>query len=172
MKNRNDDIVLKPIGIIHTPFPEPEGIPIQGALRNDLEGDVEVYPEYQDGLKDIDGFSHLILIYYFHQAASCSLISKPFLDETSRGIFSIRGPRRPNPIGMTVVRLVSIFENQLRIAGIDMVDGTPLLDIKPYLPDIDAHEATRLGWIGDKLKTEGKTAKADDRFEANKDNEF
>ena len=92
MKNEKSEIIFKPIGIIHTPFPEPVGIPIQGSLRTDLEGDVEVYPEYQDGLKDIEGFSHLILIYHFHQATSFSLISKPFLDDTPRGVFSIRDP--------------------------------------------------------------------------------
>jgi len=164
MKNEKSEIIFKPIGVIHTPFPEPAGIPIQGALRTDMEGDVEVYPEYQDGLKDIEGFSHLILIYHFHQAASFSLISKPFLDDTPRGVFSIRGPRRPNPIGMTVVRLLSIKDNKLHFAGVDMVDGTPLLDIKPYFPDIDAHETSRLGWMGDKLKSRGKTTKADSRF--------
>jgi len=133
MKNE-EKIIFKPIGIIHTPFSEPVGIPIQGALRTDLEGEVEIFPEFQDGLKDVDGFSHLILIYYFDKVNSFSLVSKPFLDETPRGVFSIRGPRRPNPIGMTVVQLLSVQQKRLRVAGIDMVDGTPLLDIKPYFP--------------------------------------
>ena len=157
-------IVFKPIGIIHTPFKEPVGIPIQGALRPDVEGCVEIFPKYEEGLKDVEGFSHLILLYHFHLIKEHALVSRPFLDDTPRGVFAIRGPRRPNPIGLTVVRLLKREDSLLHIGGVDMVDGTPLLDIKPYIPDIDAHRATRLGWVGDKLRKKGKEKRSDDRF--------
>jgi tRNA-Thr(GGU) m(6)t(6)A37 methyltransferase TsaA len=156
-------ITFKPIGVIHTPFREPVGIPIQGALRPDTEGTLEVFPEFQEGLKDIDGFSHLIVLYHFHRTEGYKLTARPFLDDTPRGVFSIRGPRRPNPIGMTVVRLNKRDKNVLYIQGVDMVDGTPLLDIKPYFPDIDAHRDVKLGWMGDKLK-HNREKQSDDRF--------
>ncbi len=157
-------IVFEPIGIIHTPFKEPVGVPIQGALQLDQDGTMEVFAKYQDGLKDIDGFSHLIVLYHFHMAEGCDLVSRPFLDDTPRGIFAIRGPRRPNPIGMTVVRLKKRENNVLHICGVDMVDGTPLLDIKPYFSDIDSHQTVKMGWMKDKLKTMGKEKRADNRF--------
>lgn len=157
-------VVFEPIGVIHTPFEGPVGIPIQGALRPDIVGSVEVFPEYREGLKDVEGFSHLILLYHFHLVENCSLVSRPFLDDTPRGVFAIRGPRRPNPIGMTVVRLLRREGNILHVGGMDMVDGTPLLDIKPYFPDIDAHRVDRLGWLGEKMKKKGGEKRADDRF--------
>ena len=158
-------IVLGPIGIIHTPFEKPVGVPIQGALRLDIEGTIEVFSEFQEGLKDIEGFSHLIVIYHFHLTEGYSLIARPFLDDTPRGVFAIRGPRRPNPIGMTVVRLKKRLDNVLYVRGVDMVDETPLLDIKPYFPDIDAHQTEKVGWMGNRLKSVGKEKRADDRFE-------
>jgi len=139
-------VVFDPIGVIHTPYKKPADMPVQGALYPESEGHVNVYPRFAEGLKDIEGFSHLILIYYFHRVDNYTLISRPYNDNTPRGIFSIRGPRRPNPIGMTVVRLDKVEDNVLYISGVDMVDGTPLLDIKPYFPDIDAHVAERTGW--------------------------
>jgi tRNA-Thr(GGU) m(6)t(6)A37 methyltransferase TsaA len=157
-------ITYTPIGIIHTPFKKPQGIPIQGALHPDKEGWVEIFSEYCEGLRDVEGFSHLILLFHFHHADGYNLIARPFLDDTPRGVFSIRGPRRPNPIGLTVVQLLKIEDCILHIAGVDMVDGTPLLDIKPYFPDIDAHPDARTGWMGDKLKTIGKGKRADKRF--------
>ena len=157
-------IVFKPIGTISTPFEEPEGIPIQGALRTDIEGSVEILPEFVDGLKDIDGFSHLFLLYYFHRVKEYKLVARPFMDDTPRGVFSIRGPRRPNPIGLTVVRLLERNDRILRIGGVDMVNGTPLLDITPYFPDIDAHQKVRTGWAKDKFRRDGKSKKADNRF--------
>jgi tRNA-Thr(GGU) m(6)t(6)A37 methyltransferase TsaA len=157
-------ISFEPIGVIHTPFVHSEGTPIQGALRLDLEARVEVFPQYEKGLKDIDGFSHLILLYHFHLTEGYSLVACPFLDNTPRGIFSIRGPRRPNPIGMTIVNLLRVEDNILDVAGVDMVDGTPLLDIKPYFPDVDAHLSCQTGWMGDKLRTDGDKTIADGRF--------
>ncbi len=157
-------ITFKSIGIIHTPFKTPRGAPIQGALRPDIKGEVEIFPEFQSGLKDIDGFSHLILLYYFNQVKGYSLQATPFLDTTLRGIFAIRGPRRPNPIGFTVVKNLSVENNRIKIAGVDMVDRSPLLDIKPYFSDIDSHPDASKGWMKEKFKKEGKRTKADDRF--------
>lgn len=157
-------ITFEPIGIIHTPFAEPKDMPIQGALRPDIHGTIEIYPAFEEGLKDIDGFSHLIVLYHFHHALEFRLISKPFLDDTPRGVFAIRGPRRPNPIGFTIVRLIKHEGPILHIAGVDMVDGTPLLDIKPYFADIDAHPDASRGWMGNKLKSQGHRKQADDRF--------
>ena len=158
-------ITFKPIGVIHTPYDDPVGVPIQGSLRKDVEATVELFPEFVDGLQDVDGFSHLILLYQFHLSDGYRLVTKPFLDDTPRGVFAIRSPRRPNPIGMTVVRILGLDGNKLRVAGVDMVNGTPLLDIKPYIPDSDAHDADRMGWIGEKMKEKGSSTKADDRFE-------
>ncbi|MFO7891729.1 MAG: tRNA (N6-threonylcarbamoyladenosine(37)-N6)-methyltransferase TrmO [bacterium] len=157
-------ISLNPIGTIHTPFDTPRGVPIQGALRQDIEGEVEIFPEFQSGLKDIDGFSHLILIYYFNLVKGYTLQATPFLDNTLRGVFAIRGPRRPNPIGFTVVKNLGVEKNRFKIAGVDMVDKTPLLDIKPYFSGIDSHPDASTGWMKEKLKKEGKRTKADDRF--------
>ena len=139
-------IIYKPIGIIHTPFKEQGNTPIQGVYAPDSKGAVEVFPQYVEGLQDLNGFSHLILIYHFHHARDYSLIKKPFLDDSARGIFSIRHFNRPNPIGMSVVRLDEINGNELIIGEIDIIDGTPLLDIKPYIPDFDTRHNVRKGW--------------------------
>ena len=157
-------VIFQPIGVINTPFREPVGVPIQGALRPDQEGTIVIFSKYEAGLKDIEGFSHLIILYHFHRVEGYDLVARPFLDDTPRGIFAIRGPRRPNPIGMTVVRLKKRENNVLHISGVDMVNGTPLLDIKPYFSDIDSHQAVKMGWMKDKLKTVGKEKRADDRF--------
>jgi tRNA-Thr(GGU) m(6)t(6)A37 methyltransferase TsaA len=138
-------------------------MPIQGALTR-TQGRLEIFTEYAEGLKDIEGFSHLILLYHFHQARGFSLTAVPFLDDTPRGVFSIRGPRRPNPIGMTVVRLLERSGRELKVQGVDMLDGTPLLDIKPYMQEIDAHEVNASGWVGKKMGSIGSSKKADDRF--------
>jgi tRNA-Thr(GGU) m(6)t(6)A37 methyltransferase TsaA len=139
-------ITYEPIGVIHTPFKEQANTPIQGVFAPDSKGEVEVFPQYLDGLKDITGFSHLILIYHFHLANGYSLLTKPFLDNESKGIFSIRHFERPNNIGLSVVRLYAVKGNKLEIGEIDIVDGTPLLDIKPYVPDFDNRKNVRVGW--------------------------
>ncbi len=159
-----NQIEFRPIGTIHTPFQQRQGMPIQGALFPENRGTVEIDPEYEEGLKDIEGFSHLILLYYFHESKGYDLAARPFLDDCPHGIFSIRSPRRPNPIGMTVVRLINREKNILHISGVDMVDGTPLLDIKPYFPDVDAHPDAKTGWMGDKLNQLGKKTVSDNRF--------
>ena len=138
------------IGVIHSPFDKPEGMPIQPVGARGIKGTVDVQAEYEDGLKDLDGFSHIILVYHFHLAEGYSLQVKPFLDDTPRGIFAVRAPRRPNPIGISVVRLERIAGTRLHISNIDVVDGTPLLDIKPYVPDFDGAEDVRIGWLADR----------------------
>jgi tRNA-Thr(GGU) m(6)t(6)A37 methyltransferase TsaA len=139
-------VTYGPIGIIHTPFKEKAATPIQGNYDPDSIGEVEVFPQYGEGLKNIAGFSHLILIYHFHLAEGCSLVTSPFLDDEGKGIFSIRHFNRPNPIGISVVRLDQVNGNILTIGEVDIIDGTPLLDIKPYIPDFDIRREVRKGW--------------------------
>ena len=139
------------IGIIHSPFTEKDKTPIQ-ASRSQAIGLVEIYPEFADGLKDIEGFSHIYLLYAFHESDGYTLQVKPFLDDQEHGIFATRHPCRPNPIGISVVKLLSRKENSLTVEGIDMLDGTPLLDIKPYIPDFDLRTDVRTGWYETRSK--------------------
>jgi tRNA-Thr(GGU) m(6)t(6)A37 methyltransferase TsaA len=141
-----NEIIYKPIGIIHTPYTRQEDTPIQGCFSPESWGSVELYPQYTEGLKDIEGFSHLILIYHFHKADGFQLLTKPFLDKDKKGIFAIRHFARPNPIGLSVVRLLKVSGNTLEIAEADMLDATPLLDIKPYVPQFDIKEGVKDGW--------------------------
>lgn len=151
------------IGVVHSPFAEPKGTPIQAKGGKGIAGTVEVFPKYADGVKDLDGFSHIILIYHFHQSEGYSLEVKPYLDDRKHGVFATRAPSRPNPIGVSVVRLDKIVGNTLHIRDIDIIDGTPLLDIKPYIPEIDASEVDRIGWLEDRVKRLGE-AIDDGRF--------
>jgi len=139
---------IEPIGIIHSPFRDGyDNVPVQGRFSPDTEGTVELLPRYREGLRDLDGFSHIILLYYFHKSDAVKMTARPYLDEKERGIFAIRSPHRPNHIGMTIVRLEGIEGTLLRIKGLDMIDGTPLLDIKPYSPVFDNFRDTRIGWM-------------------------
>ena len=140
------EFVMHPIGIIHSPFHEKEQTPIQPS-RSQTQGRVEVYPEFAAGLEDIEGFSHIILLYVFHQSSGFTLQVKPFLDDRLHGLFATRYPKRPNPIGISVVRLARREGNILQIEGVDVLDGTPLLDIKPYVSEFDLRPATRSGWL-------------------------
>lgn len=141
----------KPIGVIHSPFKEPKGTPIQPSGAKGVEGKVEVFPQYAEGLKDLEGFSHIILVYHFHLSKKPSLIAKPYVDTETHGVFATRSPSRPNPIGISVVRLVRVEGNTLHVRDIDAVDGTPLLDIKPYVPAFDAKKAEKIGWLEKKV---------------------
>ncbi|MDI6776282.1 MAG: tRNA (N6-threonylcarbamoyladenosine(37)-N6)-methyltransferase TrmO [Syntrophales bacterium] len=123
-----------------------EETPYQGYRSHEV-GEVEVFEEFEEGLADLDGFSHIILLYLFHKSDSYSLKVKPFLDDSLRGLFATRHPGRPNPIGLSVVKLLSRRKNILRIAEIDALDGTPLLDIKPYVPQFDQREKVKVGWL-------------------------
>jgi len=136
---------MNPIGIIHSPFTDKSGMPIQ-ASRSQAKGTVEVFPEFAQGLQDLEGLSHLFLLYVFHESVGYSLLVKPFLDNQLHGLFATRYPYRPNPIGLSVVRLITIKGNNLEIEGVDMLDSTPLLDIKPYVPEFDVRTDTRHGW--------------------------
>jgi tRNA-Thr(GGU) m(6)t(6)A37 methyltransferase TsaA len=151
------------IGIIRTPFKTPAGTPIQPTGAGGIEAKVEVFPEYSEGLADLEGFSHIILLYLFHLSKGFKLKVKPFLDIELRGLFATRAPARPNPIGISVVRLVRIDDAVLYIKDIDMVDKTPLLDIKPYIPEFDIRKIEGTGWIGEKAKKVKKT-QDDGRF--------
>ncbi len=142
------DIIINPIGIIHSPFKRiGDTVPIQGVFSADSEGTVELFPEYREGLRDIDGFSHIFLVYYFHESRFVMLKAKPYMDDTERGVFSIRSPHRPNHIGLTVVNLMSVENCILRVRGLDMIDGTPLIDIKPYNPYFDDRSDATIGWM-------------------------
>ncbi|HOC91882.1 MAG TPA: tRNA (N6-threonylcarbamoyladenosine(37)-N6)-methyltransferase TrmO [bacterium] len=144
---------IKQIGIIRTGFQNPSDAPIQGVFKPDSKGQVEVYEEYASGLDGIEGFSHLILLYWFHRAKEFSLSAAPFLDpENPMGIFSIRKPGRPNPIGLSVVKLESRQGGILNVSQVDMLDGSPLLDIKPLVPEFDFREDVKIGWLNGKLR--------------------
>ena len=151
------EITYRPIGVIHTPFKETKGMPIQSVAAKGVAGRVDVYPDFGDGLKDLEGFSHIFLIYDFHLSQEFSLVVKPFLDESLRGVFATRAPKRPNGIGISVVRLVKVEGFTLHIEDVDMVDGTPLLDIKPYVPEFDVKEVERTGWLAGKADKAAET---------------
>lgn len=158
-----NEITYKPIGIIHSPFKSVEGTPIQSTGAEGIEGTVEVFTEYLAGLQDLDAFSHIILTYHFHLSKGYSLEVKPFLDDKTRGLFATRSPARPNPIGISIVRLVEVKGSTLYIEDIDVVDNTPLLDIKPYVPDFDWRKGARIGWLSGK-SSNVREKKADTRF--------
>jgi len=133
--------------MITSPFTEPKGTPIQPKAAEGVKGSVEVFQKFAEGLQDLEGFSHLILLYHFHLTKPGPLQAKPFKDTKKRGVFAMRGPQRPNPIGLSIVRLVQIKDTQLSVQDVDIVNGTPLLDIKPYVPAFDARPADRIGWL-------------------------
>ena len=147
------EICFKPIGIIHSPFNSLKGIPIQPFMSNE-EGIIEIFSEFSPALKDLNGFSHIICIYYFDMVKkSVSLQAKPFLDNEIRGVFATRSPLRPNPIGLSVLKLVNIEENKLYVKHLDILNQTPLLDIKPYVPDFDSiRDDFKIGWLQGKIK--------------------
>ena len=150
---------MNPIGVIHTPFTTKEQAPIQGAWHPENEGTVEVFEEYAEGLTDIEGFSHLYLIFELDRAAPTELSRVPFLSDRPHGLFACRHPARPNPIGLTVVTLKKRAGATLTVGCVDMLDGTPLLDIKPYLPRFDSFPDATEGWFagqGDRPKPAGR----------------
>lgn len=149
------EIIVKPIGLIESPFNESEKGPIQPGFSESF-GTVVVNMEYIEGLKEIDGFSHIILLYYFDRAETVDLKVIPYLDTTPKGIFAIRHPNRPNKIGVSIVQLVSVEKNKLLVRGIDVLNNTPLLDIKPFVPEFDIKgiKDTRIGWLSERLRKE------------------
>jgi len=153
---------MSPIGIIHSPHKKPEGVPIQPVFTDGITAEIEVYPEFQQGLQDLDGFSHIILLYFFHESKDYRLLCRPFLDNKERGLFATRAPKRPNPIGLSIVELLKIDKNMITIGSPDMIDGTPLLDIKPYIDVFDVKKKVKNGWY-DTAANRAQTT-ADDRF--------
>lgn len=141
------EIKLNPIGFIRTPYKEPKGISIQSKFGKGVIGRVEVFSEYQKGLKDIEGFSHLILIYYFNRSKKEKLVGNPFLEDQEHGIFAIRSPHRPNHIGFSIVKVEKVKGNTVFFSEVDMLDKTPLLDIKPYISHFDSRKHVKNGWI-------------------------
>ena len=158
-----NQIIYKPIGIIHSPFKHIENMPIQPAAALGKKGRIEIDEKYMEGLSDLDGFSHIFLLYHFHLSKSYTLKVTPFLDNQQRGIFSTRAPRRPNAIGLSVVHLIKIDFNILEIENVDIVDGTPLLDIKPYIQEMEAVDHYRSGWLSNRIQ-EIKSKNSDSRF--------
>jgi tRNA-Thr(GGU) m(6)t(6)A37 methyltransferase TsaA len=158
------EIRYQAIGIIRTPFTTVSGMPIQPPGARGVQGTVEVDARYQDGLKDLDGFSHIILLYHLHDSHGYTLLVKPFLDDREHGLFATRAPRRPNPIGLSVVRLVRVTGPTLEVEDVDMLDESPLLDIKPFVPQFDVPPVDRTGWLSaDSDRVSGM--RSDDRFE-------
>jgi tRNA (adenine37-N6)-methyltransferase len=153
---------LEPIGVIETPFPRPAGTPIQPSRANGARGKVRIDPRFHEGLKDLEGFERIWLVYWLHAAPPPELLVTPFLDDRTRGVFATRSPARPSAIGISAVRLLSIAAGVLEIADVDIVDGTPLLDIKPYIPEFDSYPGSAAGWYA---KSDNKRRLADGRFE-------
>ena len=154
---------FKPIGIVHSPFKKAIGTPIQPKAAKGIEGTVEIFTEFVDGLADLEGFSHIILVCHFHLAKNYKLKVIPYMDDQERGVFATRAPSRPNPIGVSVVKLHRIENNILYIQDIDIIDGTPLLDIKPYIPEFDSDVNVQIGWL-EKRINKLPTSKDDGRF--------
>jgi tRNA-Thr(GGU) m(6)t(6)A37 methyltransferase TsaA len=157
-------IEFTPIGIVRSPFETLDNMPIQPSGAKGIEGTADIFEEFRAGLADLDGFSHVILLYHFHRSSSFSLSVVPFMDSAARGLFATRAPRRPNQIGLSVVELIEIRAGILHIRNIDIVDGTPLLDIKPYVPEFDAPEKARIGWLETRVRA-AASLRSDDRFE-------
>jgi tRNA-Thr(GGU) m(6)t(6)A37 methyltransferase TsaA len=156
-------ITYKPIGIIYSPFKSIEGVPVQPAGANGIKGKVKIFKKYLNGLMNLDGFSHIILVYHFHLSDGYSLKVIPFLKDKEQGVFATRAPKRPNQIGISVVKVEKIKENIIDISNVDIVDGTPLLDIKPYAGFFDNVKNERNGWLSEGIKDINKI-KSDIRF--------
>ncbi|MFC1582415.1 tRNA (N6-threonylcarbamoyladenosine(37)-N6)-methyltransferase TrmO [Planctomycetota bacterium] len=156
-------IEYEPIGIIETPFEDQRNMPIQPVGADGIKGKVILDTKYVSGLKDLDGFSHIMLIYHFHQSEKTMLLARPFLEEVERGIFATRGPSRPNKIGISVVSLTGIKDNELDVMNVDMLNRTPLLDIKPYVPAFNNASDISIGWLGKRI-AEANKKRTDDRF--------
>jgi len=162
--SEDTEFIVKSIGVIRTPFKSSDDTPIQSSKSN-TKGHVEVLTEYLDALKSLDGFSHIILVYWFHRAKPPKMLQKPFLDTEEHGLFSIRSPSRPNPIGISTVKLISVEGTRLDIEGVDMLDETPLLDIKPFIPEFDNRSQATSGWLSKSPLVKDHTHTADTRFE-------
>jgi tRNA-Thr(GGU) m(6)t(6)A37 methyltransferase TsaA len=158
-----EPVTYRPIGVIHTPFTDVDGMPIQPIAAAGIRGTIDLDPGFAAGLLGLDGFSHLILLYHLHQVRAPRLTVTPFLDDRPHGIFATRSPARPNPVGLSTVRLVRVLGPTIEIEDVDMLDGTPLLDIKPYIPAFDDRPGARVGWFTGRLDRLPEV-RADGRF--------
>jgi tRNA-Thr(GGU) m(6)t(6)A37 methyltransferase TsaA len=159
-----EQILINPIGVIHTPFHNVENMPIQPIAAEGIIGYIELLPEYVDGLKDLQGFSHITLVYRFHKIIGYNLEVIPFMDTESRGIFATKAPKRPNAIGISTVKLLEIDRNIIHIEQVDMLNGTPLIDIKPFYPRYDNRENVSIGWLEKNKDLPLEMLRADNRF--------
>jgi tRNA-Thr(GGU) m(6)t(6)A37 methyltransferase TsaA len=146
MRAERNGIVFRPIGVVRSPHTDPSRTPIQPRYAKDIEGRIEIYPQYEEGLTDVEGFSHIVVLFHLHRARSARLMVIPFMDTTPRGVFATRSPSRPNPIGMSVVRLLRREGRVLHIADVDMLDGTPVIDIKPHIARFGVDDPVSSGW--------------------------
>jgi len=157
------NVTYRAIGTIRSPYRTPADMPIQPSGESAAPGEAELLPELADGLRDLEGFSHVILLYHFHEARRADLTVTPFLDATPRGVFATRAPTRPNPIGLSVVPLLAVEGNRLRLGRVDVLDGTPLLDVKPYVPEFDQPHDVRIGWL-EAARGKAAETRSDERF--------
>jgi tRNA-Thr(GGU) m(6)t(6)A37 methyltransferase TsaA len=157
------NISYKPIGIVHSPFTKPEGTPIQAIASKNSEGVIEIFPEFVEGLKDLEHFSHIYVLFHLHLAEKKELTVIPFLDTTPHGVFATRSPGRPNAIGISVVCLDKIEGNKIHVKNIDILNSSPVLDIKPYIPQFDVFETTKNGWFEKNIR-KMESQKDDGRF--------
>ena len=149
----SEKIPMSPIGVIHSPYKQVKDMPIQGKFKTSVQAWIELKEEYLAGLKDLDGFSHAIIIYYFHKSEKTEIEGKPFLEDNKHGIFAIRSPHRPNHIGLSVVRIEKIEGSKLHFSEVDVLDGTPVLDIKPYVKHFDVRGNVISGWVDKHFKS-------------------
>jgi tRNA-Thr(GGU) m(6)t(6)A37 methyltransferase TsaA len=163
-------IVFSPIGTIHSPFSDIADMPIQPTGARGVKGSIEILPDYVEALSDLEGFSHIVLLYHFHKVTESKMKVIPFLDSHPRGVFSTRAPARPNPIGLSVVKLLGVDGNVLKIEDVDILDGTPLLDIKPYVPHFEPTGVDRIGWLTGVIDRM-KTIRSDERFRQGENDE-
>jgi len=160
---KENSITYKFIGIIHSPHKSDEGIPIQPIGAKGIKGEIELFQEFQEGLKDLEGFSHIIVLYDFHKSKDFKLIVKPFLDNETHGVFATRAPKRPNSIGLSILKLNKVVKNILYVENVDILDETPILDVKPYVSKFDSVEEERNGWL-EKRIDKSNIKKSDKRF--------
>lgn len=163
VNEQQHDIAYRSIGVLHSPFGDIKGMPVQPVGALGVEGHVDVHPDYCGGLRDLEGFSHVFLLYHLHRVAGFDLVVRPFLDNADHGIFATRSPKRPNPIGLSVLELAGVEGTRVWLRNVDVLDGTPVLDIKPYVPHFDVWEAGRVGWFATKAQNAGNY-RSDDRF--------
>ncbi len=142
-----EKITMTPIGVIHSPYEDTKDVPIQGKLKSEVKAYIKLKSKYAAGLKDLNGFSHAIILYFFHRSQREEILGKPFLEDKEHGIFAIRSPHRPNHIGLSIVRIESIEADELHFSEVDVINGTPVLDIKPYVKHFDRRNNVVCGWL-------------------------